>query len=791
MIPGKNSNTQEQISTGQEKSKVGTFSIFSVESFIRRVIRSWYWFIGLSVLGYSLFYIYDKWYVQRVYASNLSLSISNSTASYLTPNQSINFIWGQEGNQDGVFLKKMVLSRSHNEYLVQELDLFVGYSTKGLLKSTYLDKYDSPVLVEVDKEHLQQVNYPITIYPKGNGKYEIELPEEGHSTHLYSYKTEGFKDVSAYERPANKVVSVNQWYETPNLRFRLVHNPNAKIKLDKIIINLSTVDQAVRAIISTINVEFDKELSSIMTISKKGYNLRETVSFLNQSVEKLIKKREEDKTLVDKNTLQYINDNLKKVRQKLDSSATNFNQLKIDKKMFSVEGKDQDLLRKIYDLEIKKADLLTKMNSLNNIRSSVSRSLEDLINVNTAGIEDGGFMATVSELKALYLKRLEMSTIYTPDSEPMREINKLINEARGKSYGKLNDYSSVYYEQLAKINDDIRKAELDLAHLPDDQRKYIDMEREYKVIETTYNTLLSKQAETQLRLATAKSDLTIIDPAKDLGQPPIGPNVAIVKYGLVFGFMLIPLLLILVTEIMDNRVKSIAELLGVIKIPLLGVIGKNLHENNLTVLEQPKSSISEAFRGIRANLRFLYNEDGNSKVILVTSSVGGEGKTYCSINIASVLGLSGKKTILLGMDLRKPKIFGDFKINNKYGISNYLSGDIEMHEIINKTKIPALDVATSGPIPPNPSELLMSDKNKEFIELLKKEYDFIIIDSPPVGLVADSFELMKLTDANVYVVRHEYTEKHMLRMVTEKYHAEEIKHLGLIYNDFVSKQGYG
>jgi capsular exopolysaccharide synthesis family protein len=115
----------------------------------------------------------------------------------------------------------------------------------------------------------------------------------------------------------------------------------------------------------------------------------------------------------------------------------------------------------------------------------------------------------------------------------------------------------------------------------------------------------------------------------------------------------------------------------------------------------------------------LYNEDGEGKVILVTSSIGGEGKTYVSINIASVLGLSGKKTILLGMDLRKPKIFGDFKVNNKYGISNYLTGEVAMHEIINKTSIPHLDVATSG-IPPNPSELLMSEKNIKFIEELKK-----------------------------------------------------------------------
>ena len=175
----------------------------------------------------------------------------------------------------------------------------------------------------------------------------------------------------------------------------------------------------------------------------------------------------------------------------------------------------------------------------------------------------------------------------------------------------------------------------------------------------------------------------------------------------------------------------------------------------------------------------------------MTSSVGGEGKTYSSINIASVLGLSGKKTILLGMDLRKPKIFGDFRINNKYGISNYLSGDVSIEQIINKTSIPTLDVATSGPIPPNPSELLMSDRNRDFIDKLRKEYDFIIIDSPPVGLVADSFELMKLTDANIYIVRHEYTEKYMLKMIAEKYHSGEIENLGIIYNDYVAKQGYG
>ena len=166
MIPEKNTAIKQE----NPKEKVGVFSLFDIQHFLIRIIKNWYWFLFFGALGYAISFIYNRYYVQRIYASNLSLSISNNTASYFTPNQSINFIWGQGGNQDGIFLKKMLLSRSHNEYLVQKLDLFVGYSTKGLLRETYLDKYDSPVILEVDKNHLQQVGYPITLIPQGNGK---------------------------------------------------------------------------------------------------------------------------------------------------------------------------------------------------------------------------------------------------------------------------------------------------------------------------------------------------------------------------------------------------------------------------------------------------------------------------------------------------------------------------------------------------------------------------------------------------------------------------------------------
>ena len=224
----------------------------------------------MAALGYAISWVYSKYYAQRIYASNLSLSISNNTASYFTPNQSINFIWGQNGNQDGIYLKKMLLSRSHNEYLVKQLDLYINYATKGLIKQTYLDKYDSPVFLEIDKNHLQQVNYPITLIPKGGNRYEVVLPEEDQqSTNLYSFATEGFSNISPYSRPANKVISVGEWYNSPNLKFKLLKNPQpTPIVLENIIVTLSTVNQTVNNLVSTIEYNHTNNTIDLHKIKK-------------------------------------------------------------------------------------------------------------------------------------------------------------------------------------------------------------------------------------------------------------------------------------------------------------------------------------------------------------------------------------------------------------------------------------------------------------------------------------------------------------------------------------------
>jgi capsular exopolysaccharide synthesis family protein len=203
--------------------------------------------------------------------------------------------------------------------------------------------------------------------------------------------------------------------------------------------------------------------------------------------------------------------------------------------------------------------------------------------------------------------------------------------------------------------------------------------------------------------------------------------------------------------------------------------------------------VAESFRAVRSNIQFLFDRKikDASKTVVVTSSVSGEGKTFISINMATVFALGGKKTILVGLDLRKPKIFGDFNLTNEIGVVNYLIDEKNISEIIQKSKIPNLDVITSGPIPPNPSELLINSATEELIAKLKEDYEYIILDTPPIGLVSDALELLKYADATIYVLRQDYSKKGMLKIINEKYKKDSISKVSIVLNDFKIKTKYG
>lgn len=352
--------------------------------------------------------------------------------------------------------------------------------------------------------------------------------------------------------------------------------------------------------------------------------------------------------------------------------------------------------------------------------------------------------------------------------------------------------------QLNALARTISNLEAQLISLPEDQQQYLKIQRKLNISQEAYDIYLAKRGDAAIVKAANVSDINVIDEAKDIGGGLIGPNKSLnYMMALMVGFFA-PMFVIFVIFLLDNTIHGSDEIERLSSIPILGLIGKYNYKNNLVVYEKPKSAVAESFRSIRSSLQFIYKKQGDTKkgkTIMITSSVSGEGKTFYSINIATAYALSGKKTILLGLDLRKPKIFCDFEIDNDKGVVNYLIGDNTLEEVKHKSAIENLDVIPSGPVPPNPSELLMGEQLKNLIFKLREEYDMIVLDTPPLGLVTDALELTHYADATVFIVRLDYTKKGMLSLINAKYKKGEVKNISFVLNYYKHKAnhnyGYG
>ena len=342
-------------------------------------------------------------------------------------------------------------------------------------------------------------------------------------------------------------------------------------------------------------------------------------------------------------------------------------------------------------------------------------------------------------------------------------------------------------------NQKIAKIESEISQLPENKQEWLNLSRKYNISDNIYNTFLQKRSEASIVKEANVSDIQFIDPAKDVGGGLLGPKTGVNYVIAFFMGILIPLLLVFFIFFISNSVQNIDDITSLTQLPIIGIVGHKEKASNLSVFERPKSPLSEAFRAIRTSLQFLYKKQNfvGSKTLMLTSSISGEGKTFCSINIATVFALSDKKTIIVGLDLRKPKIFNDFNIKNDSGVVHYLIGQKTLDEVIQTTHIPNLHVLTSGPIPPNPSELILGESMKEMIDELKVKYDYVILDTPPVGLVSDALELSQFCDVTLYVIRQNYTKKDMLTLLNNRTKRGELSNVSILFNGYESKAKYG
>ncbi len=764
---------------------------FDFKDFLIKIGSYWKWFLISLLICFTIAYQVNI-RKEKIYEMETLIAVKEESNPLFTSNTSLVFNWG--GTSDQVqTISTTLQSRSHNELVVDKLQYYIDYSVQG--KYNLIDAYGAvPFYVSIDKSKGQLTGNRIGVKFLSENEYEIRIPFENQRVSLLTYSNNSYSNTAVETGDFVKKYKVGEQVSLPFLNWKLQIQENPGFyKGNEYFVQFNGFDETVSRY-KGINVRSDDKGGSIITLGMQGTNKARLVEYLNATVNMLIKRQLDSKNQFATNTIAFIDSTLVAMESQLKETGDELRSFRKDKNIFEIEEGGAKFSDKVMEFDVKRDEVIRKITYYNSLRAYLKNSVDysKLPAPTVAGIDDPNIVVNVSKLIALSTQRSEMAyavksdKIFKDFDNQMEAVKKVLIENIASAKTSLQD-------DLAMVNSKINQTESTIKKLPEDQQELVKIKRKYDLSDNIYSTFLQKRSEADIVKAANLSDIHFIDPAKDVGGGLIGPKTSVNYVLALFLGILIPLLVVLGIFFINNAIQNAEDISKLTKIPIIGVVGLNKEDSSLAVFEKPKSALSESFRAIRSSLQFLYKKQNveGAKTLMITSSVSGEGKTFCSINIATVFALSEKKTVIIGLDLRKPKLFDEFNLSNEVGVVNYLIKQKSVDEIINHTQIPFLDVILSGPIPPNPSEMILSENMGELIAELKKKYDYIILDTPPVGLVSDALELVQYCDVTLYIVKQNFTKKDMITLLNNRVKRGELDNASIILNGFANKAKYG
>jgi capsular exopolysaccharide synthesis family protein len=764
---------------------------FDFKGFLLKTGSYWKWFLlGLTICLIFAHQVNIR--KQKIYSLETTIAIKEQDNPLFTSNTSLIFNWG--GNSDQVqSISSTIKSRSHNEAVVDKLEFYIDYLKQQ--KYFVQDVYGStPFVVKIDKSENQIFENPIIIKFLSKTEYQITINSNSNSISVINYLENAKNSVLLSSNKIVKRFKVGQRVSLPFLHWvlEIKDNPRSYVG-SEYIVAFNSFDDVVSKY-KNIKVVIDEKSPSILKLTLDGTNKARIVDYLNETVKTLIDRQLYNKNLFAENTIKFIDTTLQNMEDDLKKSNQDLKVFSKNKNISQIESGGEVFQTQILDLDRTNDGVNRKLNYYNTLSNYLRKSndFSKLPAPSVAGVEDPNILVNVSKLVELSVRRSEM--VYSVKSDVLfNNIDNEIASVKKVLLENINSAKSAIQFESSQVKNKINTVEGKIMNLPEEKQEYLKIMRKYDLNNNIYEAYLQKRTEAQIVKAANLSDIQFIDPAKDIGGGLIGPRTGVNYVIAIFLGLLIPLLIVFIIFFINNSIQNTDDVSNMTSLPIIGIVGVKHTETNLSVFEKPKSALAESFRAIRSSLQFLYKKQNlsGSKTLMLTSSVSGEGKTFCSINIATVFALSEKKTVIVGLDLRKPKIFDDFNLDNDFGVVNYLIGQKTLNEVTQITKIPFLDVITSGTIPPNPSELIMGETMLEFMKELKNKYDYIILDTPPVGLVTDAVELSIFADVTLYVMRQNVTKKEMVNLLNNRVMREELSNVSIIINGYENKAKYG
>lgn len=572
--------------------------------------------------------------------------------------------------------------------------------------------------------------------------------------------------------------TVNQLYTFKNPIYLILNGNNRQI-FDKYKNNL---------IISQVSKD-----APLIRVEYEDTIIKRADEYTNSLIDIFVEQSIEDKSKKVGQLINFIDDQLPQIKKKLDTYETKLEVYQREHDALQPSFQGTKYINEISDIENQISEEKLKQELISNIIKMTKNNNDiHMFTTSLINLDDQPTLALISKLQEIQITEEELRAKYSYKHPSLRPIRKQLHHIKKSILKNIMNLNIRINERIKSLQALKSSYKHKLDTLPAKERKLIGLKRDYEVESKIYNLLLQKRTENQMLQVATQSDYRVIDYANNTRGIPVKPKrLLILILGILLGLMF-GVLQAFIRNFYDDKVKSRFNLEELTGLPIYGVILQMKNKNiGLEIYKNTKAPFAESFRSLRTNLQFALQKD-KSNVILITSSISGEGKSTTSANLSAILQIAGYKTIIINLDMRKPVLHKLFNVDNTIGMSTYLGGKNSMQEIICHTEYENLDVIPSGPIPPNPSELMMSEKLKELIDQLKMKYDYIIIDTPPLGLVSDTMNLMKYSDLNLVIFRENYSKKNYIKDLNNLVDRHQLKHIGLILNgSHLSSGSYG
>lgn len=557
-------------------------------------------------------------------------------------------------------------------------------------------------------------------------------------------------------------------------------------------IQVSPIKAVAASYMSRLQIAPLKQGSNVIVLTLVDAVENKAEAFLNCLVKTYNENAIADKEFISKNTSVFVANRLDLISKELSGVEHDVERFKVDNKVTDIATESGFYVTGSNEFNKKSIDLQVQLNVLNSVLEYVKKSTnENLLPANLLSDVDGDASSLISSYNDLVLDRARLLKSATISNPTIIKIDQELSSLKATLLSSLGKSKSMLQIQKKNIEANENIFNSKVQKIPTQERQFREIERQQKVKEELYLYLLQKREETALTLSSTEPNAKVIDAA--LSNGPVTVKRSVILLGALLLGLLIPIGIIFLIDFLDTKIKSRLDFEGKTQIPFIGDVPTS--EDASTIMQaDSRSSSAEALRIIRTNLEFMLSKvpEGIAKTIFLTSTFPKEGKTFVSVNLAATFALSGKKVLLIGMDIRNPRL-DEYLMMPERGVTNYLSTkDLSLDDLIVKQNgYEDFYILPAGVIPPNPAELLMNKKVDVLFETLKKQYDYIIVDTAPVSLVTDTLLIAKHADTFIYVARANFLEKRMLDIPNGLHKDNKLPNMCMLLNDTDSTKGYG